>query len=237
MKKREAIKALPQREREKQTVLVISDTHFPFHHPNTFDFLNDQYKRWKCNAVVHIGDEIDFHAMGQWDTESSALGAMCEFERSLDCMNRLYKLFPNVKACISNHTARPFRKANKSGLPSYFLKDYAEILQAPSGWAWRDSWIIDDVYYSHGMGTSGKDGAINLAITQGMSAAIGHLHSWGSVKYHTNAVGKTIFGLNSGCLIDLDAYGFAYAKNYKTRPTLGCGIVIEGREAHFVPLL
>lgn len=229
------MKALPQRERSKQTVLVISDTHFPFHHPNTFDFLNDQYKRWKCNAVVHIGDEIDFHAMGQWDTESDALGAMCEFERALDAMNVLYKMFPNVKACISNHTARPFRKANKSGLPRYFLKDYSEILGAPSGWTWQYSYDIDGVDYRHGMETSGKDGAINLAIQQRQSTVIGHLHSWGGVKYHTTK-GGTIFGLNTGCLIDLDAYGFRYARSYKTQPTMGCGIVIEGKEAHFVPM-
>lgn len=174
--------------------------------------------------------------MSQWDTDSTAMGTMCEFEKALDSMNELYKLFPNVKACISNHTARPYRSANKGGLPSYFLKSYSEILGAPKGWRWQYNWEIDNVDYSHGMGTSGKDAAINCAIKQMQSSVIGHVHSWGGVKYHTTK-GGTIFGLNVGCLIDRDTYAFNYARDYRSQPTLGCGIVIEGREAHFVPMV
>ena len=45
-----------------------------------------------------------------------------------------------------------------------------------------------------------------------------------------------IFGLNVGCGIDIDRYAFAYAQDFKIRPGLGCGVVVDSGEAHFIPM-
>jgi len=150
-------------------------------------------------------------------------------------MHKLYKLFPKVEVCISNHTARPYRLAASVGIPEKFIIGYKEMLEAPSGWEWGYNWVIDGVDYRHGMETSGKNGALNLAIRLRQSCVIGHLHSFGAVQYHAND-SDIIFGLNSGCLIDTDAYAFRYGKTFKDKPTIGCGVVLEGREAYFVPM-
>ena len=44
-------------------ILVISDTHFPYHHKDTFNFLKALNKQYKPDHVVHIGDEADWHSV------------------------------------------------------------------------------------------------------------------------------------------------------------------------------
>jgi hypothetical protein len=45
-----------------------------------------------------------------------------------------------------------------------------------------------------------------------------------------------IFGMNVGCGVDVKAYAMAYGKVYPKKPTLGCGIVIDGKIALFIPM-
>ena len=45
-----------------KSVLVISDLHIPYHHPDAFKFLAALKKKYKPDLVVNIGDEIDQHS-------------------------------------------------------------------------------------------------------------------------------------------------------------------------------
>ena len=42
-----------------KSVLVISDLHIPYHHPQAFDFLKALKAKYKPDHVVNIGDELD----------------------------------------------------------------------------------------------------------------------------------------------------------------------------------
>jgi len=216
--------------------LVISDMHAPLQHPDTLDFLSDTYKRFKCNHVVCVGDEIDFHNLSQWPKEHDAPGPDDEFSQAMDFMLHIYKLFPKVDVCVSNHTSRVYRTAHRAGLSDRYMKDYSEWMAAPPGWHWKERYIIDNVLYFHGDGYSGEKGHINAARDSHISTVIGHLHGHAGVHYITGAIDR-IFALNVGCLIDVDAYGFRYGKHSRVKPSLGCGVVVEGKEAYFVPLL
>jgi hypothetical protein len=57
------------------------------------------------------------------------------------------------------------------------------------------------------------------------------IHSYAGIGHE----GK-LFGMNAGCLIDVDAYCFKYAKNMAINVNLGCGVVLNGVEAHFIPM-
>ena len=105
----------------------------------------------------------------------------------------------------------------------------------PEEWEIKEEYIIDDVLYKHGLNCGGKDGALNAAINEQISTVIGHYHSFGGVKYIANKR-NLIFGMNTGCGIDVSAYAFAYGKHSKFRPTLGCGIVVNSSKAFFVPM-
>jgi hypothetical protein len=219
----------------KHTVLVISDTQYPFAHKDHMAFLAYIKNKYKPDTVVHIGDECDFHALSDWDHDPDGYSAGHELKAALEDMKKIYKLFPNVKACTSNHTDRPLRRAFKIGLPKAFLRTYKEFLNAPKGWEWANKWIIDGVVYEHGEGRSGVLGAYKAAMGNGRSTVIGHLHSFAGILYNADPE-KLIFGMNVGCLIDKDKYAFNYGKNMVNKPILGCGLVIKGHPI-FIPML
>jgi hypothetical protein len=215
-------------------VLVISDTQAPFSHPDTIPFLKAVAKEYRTTQVVHIGDEADMCAISDWETDPDGMSAGDELKAAIVDLKKMYAVFPKVMACTSNHTARPFRKALKHGLPKAFLRDYKEFLQAPGGWEWRDYWIIDGVRYEHGEGYSGREGAYKAAIENGRSTVIGHIHSHAGIQYGANPE-QLFFGMNVGSLIDNAAYAFNYNKKQKYKPIISCGVVIEGIP-HLIPM-
>lgn len=215
-------------------VLAVGDMHLPFVHPMYLQFCQDLRKLWSCDKVVLIGDVVDAHALSFWDTDPNGLSAEQEAIEVLESLSAWKKAFPDALVCIGNHDERHFRKARKSGIPDRYLRTYNEIYGTPT-WDWAFDHHVDGVLYTHGTGCSGKDAAINLAIQKRCNLVMGHTHTWGGVKYHCNESSR-IFGLNTGCGIDVSAYAFAYGAHLPNRPTLGAGIIIDGKEAYFEPM-
>lgn len=215
---------------------IIGDTHEPFCEEGYRDFCYDIFNKYKVEEIIHIGDEVDNHALSYHESSAGAMDALKEAELAQNAMDKWYKTFPNVKVCVGNHSALPFRKATSSGLPKRFLKSYEEIWHAPEGWRWKLQWEIDEVLYEHGTGNTGQNAARNRAITNRQSTVIGHSHSFGGVSYMASRK-DMIFGMNVGCGIDVNSYAFAYGKQFTKKPTIGCGIVAEGgRLAIFIPM-
>lgn len=218
----------------KKNILCISDTQFPFCHKDTYAFLDAVSDKYNIDTVVHQGDEVDFHCYGRWTTSPEAYGPAKELELAVECMHNLYMMFPKAMVCTSNHTVRPLKKAFEAGLPKAFLRDYHEFLEAPNGWKWADKWELDGILFEHGENVSGPNAALNAAKQNMKSTSIGHQHCYGGVKYYSS-YNQTIFGLNTGCLIDTDAYAFAYGRKARVKPTLGCGVILQG-VPHFIPM-
>ena len=222
-------------------VLVISDLQAPFHHPASLLFLKAVKKDFRCDLVTCVGDEIDAHALSvNFPVDPDAdYTPKTETLAAIDFLKSLYSTFPKVKVCNSNHTQRPWRKAFNAGISGLFLKSVREALQAPSGWIWRDSWVIDRVKYTHGdEHPGGPTTHFRAAFQNRMSTVIGHVHAHGGIQYLDNGSDKPggrIFGLNTGCLIDRKSYAFRYGAKKATKVTLGCGVVLGPEEAYFIP--
>lgn len=221
--------------KEKVRVLSWPDTHIPFEHKDAFEFLKFVKKTYSPDVVVNLGDEIDFHALSNYDTDPDGMSAGDELKKAIEHLQPYYHLFPNVKVCTSNHTARPFRKAFKFGIPRAFIRDYAEFLEAPTGWRWADKHEVDGVIYEHGEGQSGSMGALKAAVANMCSTVIGHLHSDAGIQYLANDK-HLIFGFNSGCLLDRHSYAAAYGKHMKKKPILGVGLIDSGVPT-FIPMI
>jgi hypothetical protein len=187
-------------------------------------------------VIVCLGDEVDFHGVSRWPKDPDGFSAGHELDHAIRHLTPWFSTFPEVYVCTSNHTARPFKSAYNIGLPAQLIKSYQEFLGSPPLWRWSDRWQIDGVCYEHGEGKSGKNAAINIAIDNRMSTVIGHQHSNGGIQY---AAGRDniIFGVNSGCLIDVTKYAFAYAKAMRNKPTLGATVVIDGVPFFFPMIL
>jgi hypothetical protein len=217
------------------TILALPDFHAPFEHQDAVSFLAAVKAKYRPDIVVCLGDEGDFHGLSDWDHDPDGHSAGQEYREMLKHLKPLYALFPQALVCTSNHTARPFRKAFKHGIPKAFLRSYSDFMHAPKGWVWANSWEVDGVVFEHGEGFSGREGAIKSALANMQSTVIGHIHSFAGVQFSANAK-HLIFGMNAGCLIDHKAYAFAYGAKIKQKPILGCGIIKDGVPT-FVPML
>jgi len=224
-------------------VLAFSCTHAPFMLEGYDKFLARIYKKFKCDTVVCLGDECDFHAIAEVSsghvTDPEATGVNEEFQAALKQLRKLYRLFPEAKVCISNHTSRPYRNAAKAKVPKQILRDYGEWLQAPSRWRWKDHWIIDEVLYIHGEGYGGRNAFLKAATDNRMSTVLGHCHSIAGCQFLASRLDR-IFGLSVGCGFDSKKYAFNYTKTHRNKPVVGCGVVLGkdgiGRDAFFIPM-
>jgi hypothetical protein len=219
-------------------VLAISDLQIPFEHIDALDFILHVKKTfWRGiePLIVNMGDEVDQHTLSKWTTNPNGMSAKAEFDEAKLRLQAWYKHFPVTRVCISNHTYRANKKAFEAGIPQAFMKTIGEAYEAPTTWEWRDKWIIDNVLFEHGEMVSGQLAAIRAATMNRVSTVIGHQHSNGGVIYGASAH-DLIFGMNTGCLIDVDQYAFDYGKTMRNKPTLGCGVICNGIP-YFVPML
>lgn len=218
---------------ERENVLVIGDIHLPFSHKLYLDFCQRMRDKYKCGAVVFIGDVFEHHALGFWPHDPSGQSAGDELSHAVEMAKKWYWAFPDAKICIGNHDERYFRQAFKAGIPTNYLKSYNEVFHCPEGWQWAYTHQIGEVLYTHGTGYTGQNAAARVAIESMSSVVIGHTHSWGGVQW-VGTPGKSIFGLNAGCGVDISTYPMQYAAHMRRIPVLGCGVVIDnGKNAYF----
>ena len=192
------------------------------------------FKEYKVNKVVFIGDIVDNHAMSYHESDPDGFSAGNEIKESRKRLKRWYKAFPNATVTIGNHDLLPERKLFTLGLPKAILKDYNEIWEVPN-WNFVPEIDIEGVRYIHGIGAAGVSGARNLALKSRQSIVMGHSHSFGGVQYIAGNK-DIIFGMNVGCGIDIESYAMAYGKSFPLKPTLGCGVVIDGSRGFFIPM-
>jgi len=216
-------------------VLGIGDLHLPFTHRKYLSFCKKQYKLWDCDRVVYLGDLVDNHAISFHENEFGHMSASDELREAQREIKKWVKAFPKADVCIGNHDCLPQRKAKSIGLPPQWIRDYSEVYETPN-YNWDLSHRIQGVDYKHGRG-SGKNAAINMATAgaTSRSTVIGHLHAFGGVQFAASE-DNLVFGLNVGCGIDIRRYAFHYGKDFPNRPTLGCGIIDEGKEGFFIPM-
>ncbi len=212
---------------KNELVINIGDMHEPFAHADAVPFVAAVKRKYGPTRAIFAGDEVDFHALGNYDHDPDGMSAGEELLAGMAAMRKWYKLFPNADVCESNHTARPFRMAYRMGLSKLFIRDYKDFLKAPEGWNWHQHLEVDGVRYEHGEGYSGQFGAIKSALQNMRSTCIGHIHSFAGINYAANPR-FLIFGFNVGCLIDKDKYAFAYGRTFKFKPIIGVGLIERG---------
>jgi hypothetical protein len=217
-------------------ILVISDLHFPYHHPDTFPFLIKLKDKYKCTKIVMIGDEMDWHSINVSHIINPDLPAPAdELEIGRSLCKQLEKIFPEMVLLESNHGSMVLRRAMAKGMSRFFLKDYNEILDVGSGWRWEEKHIIktdkNTILFAHQFC---KD--IGKAVREtSMCCVQGHFHTVSETKmigtdYSLN------WGMSVGCLVDKKSLAMAYMKVNLAKPILSCGIITEGIP-HIVPMV
>lgn len=218
---------MKNKKQKDQVILIISDYHAPYNHPDAADFLAAIKKKYKPTDVVCIGDEVDFHALSFHDSDPDLPSAAAELDLAVLEMQKLYALFPKVHVVESNHGSMVLRKALAHGLPKAVLRSYNEILSAPKGWTWSFDHKIQSplglIYFCHGKtGTAGR-----LSQLYGCSTVQGHFHEKAQISY-TSTPEKLIWDMHTGCLADDHSLALGYNKINPKRPIVSTGIIING---------
>lgn len=218
--------------------LCISDLQEPFSHPQALEFVKHVVKTFFVGLhphVVNLGDEVDQYSLSKYVKSPRAMGPLAEFNEAKLRLSAWFAEFPKTYVCISNHTYRVYKRADEAGIPDAFMRTIGEAYGAPPGWRWQDKWIQGGVLFEHGENVTGPTAAIRAAMDNQMSTVIGHQHSNGCVMHRGTYTGD-IWGMNTGCLIDLKQYAFDYGKTLRNKPTLGMGIIRHGIP-YFVPMI
>jgi hypothetical protein len=109
------------------------------------------------------------------------------------------------------------------------LKSYNEFLGVGKGWKWVDDLTVtlsdgSRCFFTHGISAD----VLKVAAQYGMNTVQGHFHTKFSIGYFSNP-DALIWGMQVGCLINQKSMAFDYAKNFKSRFIVGCGMIIDGQ--------
>lgn len=208
-------------------ILFIPDEHRPFQHPDADDFLEAVDGFYKPTRVVRAGDELDLQAMKFHPRNPNLPSPGDEMEAGIAALQRPYKLHPKCDILHSNHTSLAYRQAAQASISNHWLRSYREALEAPTGWRWHKRLILTSgntrIMFAHGISPQ----ALRVAIKNGICYAQGHFHSRFAIEYsasHQNLV----WGLNGGCLIDLNNPAFEFGDSHLNRSILGCSTITMG---------
>lgn len=210
-------------------MLVISDTHFPYAHPDVIAFLKAIKSKYKPDRVISIGDEIDGHAWSFHSSDPDLASPGDELELAIKRLQPVYKMFPKVDVLESNHGSLIYRKAKVCGIPRYVFKSYREVIKAPKGWNWHTDLTIklpdgSSCYFTHGKSA----GHGKLSQSMGMHCVQGHYHEKFEIIYWSNPNGL-YWDMRVGCLINDKALAYEYNNTNIKRPIVGLGIIINSQ--------
>lgn len=234
--KEERKKVAKSKKLDTSRIMCISDQHFPYAHPDIFEFLRAIKNKYKPTLVVNLGDECDFHNLSFHDSDSDLPSAGDELQLAIKQLKKLEKIFPDMFLIDSNHGSMALRKFKHHGIPMKLLASPNQIYGVSNNWKWVNDLTVklpngQDCYFVHGMV---KDG-IKLASQRGTNVVQGHYHSSFRIDYMGNPQ-NLLFSLQSGCLIDPKALAFAYDKLNLNRPIIGTTLIIDSKPV-LVPMV
>ena len=213
-------------------LLILSDTHFPYQHPNYFEWIKKIKEKVNPTQIIHIGDLVDFHAISQHLHSTELPNIKFEIKDAIKCIKKLRKIFPTPMPILwGNHDIRIQRLAEKSLIPNSFLKDINDILEIDKKWkwTWHDKLIVDlpnktKVFFTHHF----KSNVISSAKELGMSYVSGHQHTLSQLTLISSPLALN-FALCVGCSINPKHEAFKYAKNFIKRPIISVGAIINNQ--------
>jgi metallophosphoesterase superfamily enzyme len=229
---------LPKENKPKgiHVVGIIPDLHIPWHNKKALDFLSNTFQTRGVTDIVIIGDFFDnYWRSRKYIKDYNVMGPTEEYKAAMKSKKLFENEFPYVNYVLGNHDARLTANVN-DGFVGNLKDEFRRVFELPSTWNIENQFIIDNVCYHHGTGTSGQNAAMTMLRTKRMSTVIGHTHSFAGVQFSNNGI-ETNFALNVGCLVDLKAPVFDYGLNNREKPVLGCGVVYNSHYAEFVPLV
>jgi hypothetical protein len=175
-----------------------------------------------------MGDLVDNHAISFHETDPNLHSPLDELDLAIEYVESLYDIFPRLDILQGNHDKLPVRKAKNVGLPSRYIKNNHEVFNMPRLWRWHMELDLilptgQKLWLRHNL----KKDALEVAKFYNTCFAQGHFHTVLDCNWTIDS-NRSVFGINTGCLIDDKSLAMEYNKANLHRPQLGCVIIING---------
>lgn len=209
-----------------RNTLIISDCHFPYHHPDTFKFLAAATEAYGLENVKHTGDMVDNHTASYHEIEYGTMSAQEEHRKAKYAVQKLADMFPTMEVVIGNHGKLSYRKAKTAGIPEEHLLSYNDLYNVD--WDWRDHFYFKvnkfgNCLLVHTMGANTLSNARNHS----HHSIQGHHHGKFGIEYFADTE-ILRWSMTVGCLVDPGSPAFNYAKGATlNRPIIGCGAIVD----------
>lgn len=214
----------------RERILLVSDLQAPFVHPDAAKFLRRVKEKYgPFTFIVMGGDEIDNHALNDYEADPDGLTHGPELALAIEQLQPVYELFPTAVVLKSNHVhGRLERRRRAAGLSSRSMKSVRAMIEAPHGWKWMDDLTYRcadgrSVYFNHGMDSDG----LRLTKSLGMSTVQFHFHTKYGIQFHSTPHHLN-WSLQCGCLVDVHSPALKYSKKNKDREVLGVALIDSG---------
>lgn len=229
---REAKPVFLRKSYDPNNVIFLPDLHAPFIREGVLDFCKEQQDKYKCGTVIFAGDIIDGHAWSYHEHDPDGYSVGDELEAAKNQLKPWFKAFPEAISLMGNHDLLIQRKARTIGLSKHFIKDFGEVVGAPSGWRFDLEYLQDNVLYKHG----NVGDAFKVAKESRISTCQGHFHSKTFVQWSVSEK-DAIFGMQVGWGADRHAYAFEYGKSFTAKPIISLGLILDKGTTPIVKLM
>jgi predicted phosphodiesterase len=211
-----------------KNLMVISDTHFPYHHPDTFDFIRYLKAKYNIDGAVSVGDMNDNHYPSFHEKEADCYSGSEELRLSRLACQELESIFPEMLISEGNHDILAKRKAQSADIPLEWVSSPNTVYDLKGGWEWGSHHYFmagdSKVLLVHSVSTNTRNNATKYS----HCSVQGHHHSEYCVAY-TSDTDVLRWSMSVGCLIDPKSPAFRYDKNnILRRPILGLGVILNG---------
>lgn len=228
--------------KKNESVVVVGDTHFPYHDKAVLLQILNIIKEQKPTYVVQIGDLYDFFhfsrypkSMLKFTPEEEVLEARANAE---SFWNQVQKLSPKSKCyqLLGNHDVRPIKRLLDKApeLEAFFNVDslfkFKGVTTMTSD---RQELTLnlngEDIMFLHGH----RSQLGSHMLYNEMSTVCGHSHTGGVVYKHYKS--GTRYELNAGFVANASKGPLQYGAQTKKYWTLGVGL-IDQYGPRFIPL-
>ena len=214
-----------------KSILILSDTHFPYQHLNYFEWIKKIKNHIKPTRVIHIGDVIDNASiMVERPADPNVESPIFELASAKKEIRKLEKIFPKMDILFGNHDLRIMRRAERFGIPRSMLKDLNSIYEIKSNWRWHDKLIVQlpnktNVFFTHNF----KNNILASSREIGGSFLCGHFHTQANINYWSSPTALN-FAMCVGSSINPKAASMRYQKNFIKRPIISIGAILNNSQ-------
>lgn len=212
---------------KKHKILVIGDTHFPFHDKKAYKRLLQEIKRERPTHVIQIGDLLDQYIFSKF-SRSLEVTAEDDIKVGLESAEKMWrdvkKIVPKAKCfqLLGNHDVRLAKRISEK-LPELEslisitdLYKFKGVTLIPSA---RDYLEIDGIVFIHGYLSK----SIDHAKYYNKPVVHGHRHR-PIVEYDS----PTLWSMDVGFLADRNSLPLSYTQTKLSKWTLCCGVITNG---------